>query len=128
MRSAGGEKEWPSAFDRTLDVEEAQPMDELPVDKDTFVFTYPVFFLLNPAPPVSFVSSPLLEGAGGIGIHVFTDEDAADEYLAANPQPPGVIKHPAQNREKVVSLHVLIPWLAMLDKWKHEPPPETHRR
>lgn len=63
-----------------------------------FVFTYPVFFLLNPAPPVAFVSSPLLEGEGGIGIHVFTDEHAADEYLAANPHPPGVIKHPAQNR------------------------------
>src|SRR5712691_3223833 len=53
--------------------------------------------LLDPTPPVSFVSSPL-EGLIGYGIHVFTDEAAADEYLVANPQPPSVTKHAAQNR------------------------------
>jgi hypothetical protein len=56
-----------------------------------------VFFLLNPTPPVTFVSRPLI-GLGGHGIHVFTDEPAADDFLAANPQPPGVVKHAAQNR------------------------------
>jgi len=56
-----------------------------------------VFFLLDPTPPVSFVSRPL-EGLSGYGIHVFTDEPAADDYLAANPQPPRVIKHSARNR------------------------------
>jgi hypothetical protein len=46
---------------------------------------------------VSFVTRPL-KGISGYGIHVFTDEAAVDEYLAVNPQPPGVIKHPAKNR------------------------------
>ncbi len=72
-------------------------MDDLPLDGGSFIFTYPVFFLLDPTPPVSFVSRPL-KGLSGYGIHVFTDEPAADDYLAANPQPLGVTKHPAQNR------------------------------
>ena len=71
-------------------------MDDVPLDWDSFIFTYPVFFLLDPTPPVSFVSRPL-KGLSGYGIHVFTDEPAADDYLAANPQPSEVIKHPAQN-------------------------------
>ena len=71
-------------------------MDDFPIDPSAFVFTYPVFFLLNPSPPVAFVSRDLI-GHGGYGILVFTDEAAADQYLAKNPQPPGVIKHPAQN-------------------------------
>lgn len=33
-------------------------------DEDTFVFCYPVYFLLDPSPPVSFVSRPLLDGTG----------------------------------------------------------------
>src|SRR5947209_16258636 len=90
-------------------------MDEFPVDKDNFVFTYPVFFLLDPATPVSFVSSPFI-GEPGIGIHVFTDEPAADEYLAANPQPPGVIKHPAQNRATFAGK---VEILAEQDKFTH---------
>ena len=72
-------------------------MDDFPTGENTFVFTYPVFFLVDPTPPVSWVSRPL-EGLSGYGIHVFTDEPAADDYLAANPQPPGVVKHPAQNQ------------------------------
>jgi hypothetical protein len=72
-------------------------MDDLPFDENAFVFTYPVIFLLDPTPPVSFVSRPLV-GVAGYGIHVFTDEHAVDDYLAINPQPPGVIKHPAPNR------------------------------
>jgi hypothetical protein len=72
-------------------------MGDLPLDEGSFIFTYPVFFLLEPTPPVFFVSRRL-EGLGGYGIHVFTDEPAAADYLAANPQPPGVTKHAAQNR------------------------------
>jgi hypothetical protein len=90
-------------------------MEEFPVSEDTFVFSYPVFFLLDPKPPVSFVSSPLI-GEPGIGIHVFTDEPAADEYLAANPQPPGVIKHEARNR---ATFAAKVEILAEQDKFTH---------
>ena len=71
-------------------------MNDSPIEPNAFVFTYPVFFLLDPKPPVAFVSRDLI-GHPGYGILVFTDEAAADEYLAKNPQPLGVIKHPAQN-------------------------------
>jgi hypothetical protein len=76
-------------------------MDDFTVDPDQFVFTYPVFFLLDPKPPVSFVSRDLV-GHSGYGIQLFTDEPAVDDYLARNPQPPGVIKHPAQNRRMLI--------------------------
>jgi hypothetical protein len=71
-------------------------MDAKPLGENSFTFTYPVIFLLDPAPPVSFVSRPL--AIGGHRIHVFTDEPAADDYLATNQQPSGVIKHFARNK------------------------------
>lgn len=71
-------------------------------DGGPFVLTYPVFFLLNPTPPVSFVTSPLLDGPGNHGIYVFTDEAAADEYLENNDVPVGVIKHAAENRQTFI--------------------------
>ena len=90
-------------------------MDDIPFDENTFVFTYPVFLLLDPKPPVSFVSRPLV-GFGGYGIHVFTDEHSADDYLAANPQPQGVIKHPAQDR---ATFAAKLKILAEQDKFTH---------
>jgi hypothetical protein len=74
--------------------------DELS-DPQALVFTYPVYFLLDPSPPISFASRPLI-GMSGYGIHIFTDEPAADDYLARNPQPPGVVKHAARNRATFV--------------------------
>ncbi|MBX3422784.1 MAG: hypothetical protein KF752_14620 [Pirellulaceae bacterium] len=71
-------------------------------DEDTFVFCYPVYFLLDPSPPVSFVSRPLLDGTGRFGIHVFTDEAAADQYLMEHALPPTVVKHAAANEPTFV--------------------------
>jgi hypothetical protein len=90
-------------------------VDDSMIDPTAFVFTYPVFFLLDPKPPVSFVSRDLI-GHPGYGILVFTDEAAADEYLANNPQPPGVIKHPAQNEPTFAGKLAI---LAEQDKFTH---------
>jgi hypothetical protein len=90
-------------------------MNDVPDDLDSFIFTYPVFFLLDPNPPISFVSRPL-ENVSGYGIHVFTDEDAADDYLAKNPQPPNVTKHAAKNRATFAAKLAI---LAEQDKFTH---------
>ena len=71
-------------------------------DEEIFVFCYPVYFLLDPSPPVSFVSRPLLDGTERFGIHVFTDEAAADQYLNENNLPKNVIKHAAVNEPTFV--------------------------
>ena len=71
-------------------------------DEDIFVFCYPVYFLLDPRPPVSFVSRPLLDGTEGFGIYVFTDEAAADQYLMEHALPPTVVKHAALNEPTFV--------------------------
>jgi hypothetical protein len=78
-------------------------------DENIFVFCYPVYFLLDPSPPVSFVSRPLLDGTERFGIHVFTDEAAADQYLMENDLPPKVIKHAAVNKPTFVGkLRILL--------------------
>jgi hypothetical protein len=73
-------------------------MDDFPIDPSAFVFTCPVFFLLNPKPPVAFVSRDLI-GHPGYGILVFTDEAAADEYLASHPRNTPKLFLPSTNAE-----------------------------
>jgi hypothetical protein len=90
-------------------------MRDAPIDPNAFVFTYPVFFLLDRKPPVAFVSRDLI-GHPGYGILVFTDEAAADEYLALNPQPPWVVKHSALNEPTFAGKLAV---LAEQDKFTH---------
>lgn len=90
-------------------------MDDFLVEPDQFIFTYPVFFLVAPKPSLSFVSRDLV-GHFGYGIQMFTDEPAADDFLAKNPQPPGVIKHPAQNQNTLIGKLEI---LTSQDKFTH---------
>lgn len=71
-------------------------------DEDFFLFCYPVYFLLDPSPPVTFVSRQLTDGTGKFGIHVFTDEAAADQYAEENNLPANIVKHAAINQPTFV--------------------------